>query len=120
MTQTAVPAWRKLLDAAEALTAKGAAPFTRAELIATVRAVDPSRQRPSLDPVIQGMTEDAPGGPPAACGIVFRRVARGEYVLIGRDRVEGGQQAPIPAGVRSGRQGSPVVVEDRVAGPIAG
>src|SRR2546428_13705529 len=68
------PAWEILLEGARRLMDNGTTAFTRAQLIAHVQHKDPSRDRPSIDPIIQGMTENATGGPPSACGIVFRRV----------------------------------------------
>jgi hypothetical protein len=37
--------------------------------------------RPSLDPTFQGMTKNAAGGPPSACGIPLIRTDRGRYIL---------------------------------------
>ena len=68
------PTWEILLEGARRLMDNGTTAFTRAQLIAHVQHKDPSRDRPSIDPIIQGMTENATGGPPSACGIVFRRV----------------------------------------------
>lgn len=76
------PTWELLVEAAHRLTDNGSRSFTRAQLIAHVQREDPSRERPSIDPIIQGMTENATGGPRSACGIVFRRIERGQYVLM--------------------------------------
>lgn len=75
------PTWQLLLDAARSLTASGKPIFARADLIADVHRVDPTRERGSIDPIIQGMTINAMGGPRSACGEVFVKVERGRYRL---------------------------------------
>jgi hypothetical protein len=37
--------------------------------------------RPSLDPTLQGMTQNAAGGPPSAGGTPLTRIGRGLYIL---------------------------------------
>jgi hypothetical protein len=86
------PTWRLLLECAQELATR-TPEFGRAELIACVQQSDPSRQRSSIDPIIQGMTDNASGGPRAACGEVFHRVARGRFVL----REAPPAQAPLAA-----------------------
>jgi len=76
------PTWEIVLEGARRLVANGTNVFTRAQLIAHVQKRAPSRERPSIDPIIQGMTDNATGGPPSACGLVFRRVDRGHYILL--------------------------------------
>jgi hypothetical protein len=75
------PNWSLLLDCARGLTARGESPFTRRQLIACVQKSHPDTERTSLDPIIQGMTINASGGPPNAGGTPFERVGRGLFVL---------------------------------------
>ena len=84
------PAWELLLDAAHQLTRAGRSPFSLDSLIRHVRRVDPARERPSLSPIVQGMTVNAPGGPVSACGEVFRRVDRGMYELLEGEKLRVG------------------------------
>ena len=76
------PIWQLLLEGARRMTSAGQTPFTRAELIAEVQTVNASQLRSSIDPIIQGMTDNAKGGTTSACGLVFHRVGRGEYELL--------------------------------------
>lgn len=77
----ASPSWRALLESAQRLTDEGRTDFTRSELLAGAIANDPSKREGSLGPILQGMTANAPGGVPSACGEVFVRVGRGRYAL---------------------------------------
>src|SRR5262249_17744420 len=81
-------------DAARRLHQAGRAPFTRADLIAEVHTVDATRARNRIDPVIQGMTANAPGGARSGCGEVFERVSRGRYVLTPSATQPGMRPAP--------------------------
>lgn len=75
--------WRLILAAAQALTAAGQAPFTRASVYEWIwqRYPRDSHDRPSLDPTFQGMVRNATGGPRSAAGTPLLRVGRGQYVL---------------------------------------
>lgn len=96
-------AWELLLDAAKQLSGEGESQFTRAQLIERVRRVDPSRHRATLDPIIQGMTDNASGGPLSACGHVFHRVGRGEYVMLDGAGQGTGRRIPTLTAPRPGR-----------------
>jgi hypothetical protein len=75
--------WRLILQAARALTAAGQAPFTRISIYQWIWSRYPRNEhdRPSLDPTLQGMTKNAPGGPPSVGGTPLTRVDRGRYIL---------------------------------------
>jgi hypothetical protein len=75
--------WRLILQAARALTAAGQTPFTRISVYQWIwrRHSRAEHDRPSLDPTFQGMTSNATGGPPSACGKPLIRVDRGRYIL---------------------------------------
>jgi hypothetical protein len=93
--------WRLILGAARALTAAGQSPFTRVSVYEWIWRRYPRsvHDRPSLDPVFQGMVRNAPGGPVSAAGAPLVRVRRGEYVLAGAAAVPAGTSAgpgPLP------------------------
>jgi hypothetical protein len=75
--------WRLIFQAAQALTAAGQTPFTRISVYQWIwrRYPRTDHDRPSLDPTFQGMTTNAPGGPPSACGTPLTRAGRGRYIL---------------------------------------
>ena len=62
--------WRLILEAARALTAAGQSPFTRVSVYEWIwrRYPRSAHDRPSLDPVFQGMVRNAPGQPPVPRG----------------------------------------------------
>ena len=79
----AQPNWKLLLDCGRRLTAAGRVPFTRAMLIDCVQRIDPAAKDGSLNPTIQGMTDNLQGG--NGSGLLhpsFHSVARGEFVLL--------------------------------------
>lgn len=75
--------WRLIQQAARALTAAGQTPFTRISVYQWIwrRYPQADHDRPSLDPTFQGMTKNATGGPPSACGTPLIRTDRGRYIL---------------------------------------
>lgn len=75
--------WRLILQAARALTAAGQTPFTRISIYEWIwrRYRRAEHDRPSLDPILQGMTRNSAGGPASSCGKPLIRVDRGRYVL---------------------------------------
>src|SRR5437667_7719593 len=107
--------WRLILEAARALTAAGQSPFTRVSVYEWIWRRYPRSEhgRPSLDPVFQGMVQNAPGGPVSSAGTPLARVGRGEYVLRAlRPRREataqgGGRSCPRPPVTGAGRRLSP-------------
>lgn len=113
-----LPTWQLVLDASAALGGGDPAQeFTLRELVAAVQALDPARGRESIQPVIQGMTANATGGPPSPCGKPLRRVAHGVYFLRtetgGESEWEGFVAPPArPPAVRA--EGSRLLTEDEV------
>lgn len=75
--------WRLILEAARALTAAGQTPFTRISVFEWIWRRHPrgEHDRPSLDPIFQGMIRNAPGGPASAAGTPLVRTGHGQYVL---------------------------------------
>jgi hypothetical protein len=110
--------WRLILEAARALTAAGQSPFTRIGVYEWIwrRYPRSEHDRPSLDPVFQGMIRNAPGGLVSSAGTPLARIGRGEYVLAsaaaapGDDSTGPGPRSPVPA---SGR-GRAALTEDEV------
>jgi hypothetical protein len=79
----AQPHWKLLLDCGRRLTAAGRTPFTRGMLIDCAQRVDPTAKEGSLNPTIQGMTDNLRGG--NGSGLLhpsFHSVGRGEFVLL--------------------------------------
>jgi len=118
------PTWQLILEGARHYASSGHNEFTRLELVSWVQSIDPSRLRPSIDPIIQGMTDNATGGPVSACGVVFHRVDRGRYRLIGTTVVGGTStttEGPASLAARRPRAASArrQRVEARMAGLIA-
>ena len=76
------PIWRLVETTAHELTAAGRSPFTRRDLISCIQAIDPSIGADSINPIIQGVTDNLRGGAPGAVGKdILHRVARGRFVL---------------------------------------
>src|SRR6266508_5346017 len=73
--------WILVVEAAEKLTAERRSPFKLSSLIAEVQRRDSTRERGTIQPVVQGMTVNAGKGPPSPCGKVLQRVDRGYFEL---------------------------------------
>lgn len=95
------PNWQLILDAAEALTAAGQAPFTRISVYEWIwrRYPRSDHDRPSLDPTFQGMVGNARGGPASQCGTPLHRTGRGLFVLASSRQASEMQVTP-PVGPR--------------------
>jgi hypothetical protein len=74
--------WVLVLEAANELTREGRSPFKLAELVEQVQVRDPRRQRSTIQPVVQGMTENAGNGPASPCGKPLERTSHGYYRLL--------------------------------------
>jgi hypothetical protein len=92
---TPEPTWRLVLTAARDLHRRQRE-FRLQDLIAEVQRLDPTRERGTIQPTVQGMTVNAGIGPPSPCGKPLRRVDRGLYEYIGED-VSGDQSEPASA-----------------------
>lgn len=80
MRESGEPTWRLVLLAAQRLDAV-ADEFRMQDLVAEVQRMDPGRGRGSIQPVIQGMTANAGGGPASPCGKPLIRVGHGVYKI---------------------------------------
>ena len=94
----ASPNWRLLIECGRRLTAAGRTPFTRAMLIECVQRIDPSRKEGSLNPTIQGMTDNLQGGNGSGqLHPAFHSVGWGQFELLGAAKGEPRGDEP-PAG----------------------
>lgn len=96
-----LPTWQLVLAAAERLGA-ASGEFRMLELVAEVQQLDPARGRGTIQPVIQGMTANAGGGPPSPCGKPLMRTGHGLYRIAatesaGENGVRTARQAADPA-----------------------
>ena len=74
--------WKRVYRCAEELTQQGATPFSRRDLIRCVQRDDPSCSSDSINPVIQGITDNLRGGAPGTVGKnLLHSVERGLFVL---------------------------------------
>src|SRR3989344_4229697 len=74
--------WRLVQSCAEQLTASGNSPFTRADLIKCVGKNCPAYGENSINPIIQGVTDNLRGGAPGAVGKdILHSVGRGLFIL---------------------------------------
>lgn len=91
------PLWKLIYTCAQELTHRGLTPFTRGDLIACVQRMNPGCKRASIDPMIQGMTDNLRGGAPGGLGRnLLHSVARGRFLL----------NAPIPSDVSAPGRGA--------------
>ena len=71
----------RILRVARRLTSQGKVPFTRKDIQEALPNILPS----SLQPTIQAMTQNVPGGAPIASAYwkrCFKRVERGKYEIL--------------------------------------
>ena len=74
--------WKRVYRCAEELTQQGVTPFSRGDVIRCVQRDDPSCSSDSINPVIQGITDNLRGGAPSIVGkTLFHSVERGRFVL---------------------------------------
>ena len=76
------PIWQLIWNCAQQMTSAGRIPFTRQDLIACVQRTDPRISADSINPIIQGITDNLKGGAPGAIGKnILHSVARGRFLL---------------------------------------
>lgn len=74
--------WERVYRCAEELTRRGVTPFSRGDLIRCVQRCDPACNPDSINPVIQGLTDNLRGGAPGAVGKnLLHSVGRGLFIL---------------------------------------
>jgi hypothetical protein len=76
------PIWRLVQDCAKELTRAGKVPFTRGDIVACVQKRRAHCDENSINPIIQGLTDNLKGGAPGADGKkILHSVGRGQFVL---------------------------------------
>ena len=107
MSIEAQPLWRLLEQCARALTESGNVPFTRGNLIECVKQHAPKATPGSINPVIQGITDNLEGGAPGATGKdILHSVERGKFVLrteTADDETESADGGREPGANRTGK-----------------
>jgi len=74
--------WNLIENGAIELTEQGLSPFTRVDLIKYVQRKNPAYGPDSINPIIQGLTDNLHGGAPGAVGKnILHSVGRGLFVL---------------------------------------
>lgn len=75
--------WKLVEQGARELTENGISPFTRSDIIKYVQGKNPEYGADSINPIIQGLTDNLQGGAPGAVGKnILHSVGRGFFVLI--------------------------------------
>jgi len=81
-----MPIWILVEKCAIELTEKGLSPFTRSDIIQFVQRKNAKYGANSINPIIQGLTDNLQGGAPGAVGKnILHSVERGRFVLFKRD-----------------------------------
>jgi len=74
--------WKLVEQCAQELTENGISPFTRIDIIKCVQTKNPAYGVDSINPIIQGLTDNLHGGAPGAVGKnILHSVGRGLFVL---------------------------------------
>ncbi|MDO8273036.1 MAG: hypothetical protein Q7U82_14165 [Gammaproteobacteria bacterium] len=77
-----LPIWERVHQCAQELTKNGNAPFTRGDIIKCVQRYIPNCNPDSINPIIQGITDNLRGGAPGAAGKnLLHSVGRGLFIL---------------------------------------
>lgn len=86
--------WLLLHEAGVELTQQGRSSFSRLDLVEHVQERHPERTRTTLDPILQGMTLNAKGGPSGLGAGTFVRMGRGHYRMA--EPVDRESLVPMP------------------------
>jgi hypothetical protein len=78
--------WKLVEECAKELTKNGISPFSRVDIIKCVQRKNAKYGPNSINPIIQGLTDNLHGGAPGAVGKnIFHSVGRGLFVLRGEN-----------------------------------
>ena len=78
--------WKLVEQCARELTKNGISPFTRGDIINCVQRKNAAYRPDSINPIIQGLTDNLRGGAPGAVGKdILHSVGRGLFVLKGEN-----------------------------------
>lgn len=113
------PIWQFVLHAATKLD-QSHGDFRMKELITEIQKSKPELGRPSIQPVVQGMTSNAGSGPPSPCGKPLLRVEHGLYRLQrnlsdAESRETERKHAPLTARAGQVRQWKVEEIDRRIA-----
>lgn len=98
MASGKVRIWRLIQRCATEFTAAGHTSFSRGDLIRCVQRTNPEYGADSINPIIQGVTDNLRGGAPGAVGKnILHSVARGRFVLCSGKKASLPQPVPTPA-----------------------
>lgn len=98
------PIWQLVQRCAEELTEDGQTPFTRGDLIECVQRTHSHYNKDSINPIIQGITDNLRGGAPGAIGKnILHSVDRGRFVL----KADSGIESESPIHQRANKVGPP-------------
>jgi hypothetical protein len=104
--------WKRVCLCAQALTQQGVTPFTRGDLIDCVQRYDSDCSPNSINPIIQGLTDNLRGGAPGAVGKnLLHSVGRGQFVL--RETTASQLSDKKPAAIPGGSQPEAVREQDK-------
>jgi hypothetical protein len=85
LKMTKLPIWQMIQECARELTRSGEVPFTRNTLIKYVQKHNPQFDSNSINPIIQGMTDNLKGGAPGSDGKnILHSVGRGLFILYSK------------------------------------
>jgi hypothetical protein len=124
---SAPPTWQLVLDVVQRLH-RDQGDFRLQDVVQGVQALDSSRDRGTIQPVVQGMTTNAGKGPPSPCGKPLMRVAHGQYRLVHDDPAiqdlmqqpaASWSTAPRRPGVRLTRFGRDAELARRIAAVVS-
>lgn len=102
MSHAHQPIWQLIRQSAEEMTASGDVPFTRGDLIRGVQRYRPECGPDSINPIIQGLTDNLQGGAASGCTRpLLHSVGRGQFVLAAAGEVESLRTRPRGKPARS-------------------
>lgn len=80
-----LPIWQMVQNSARDLTRVGKVPFTRKDIFEWIEERFPGTDTNSINPIIQGITDNLKGGAPGADGKkILHSVGRGQFVLFSK------------------------------------
>lgn len=118
MTYSKQTIWRLVQLCAQELTRTGITPFTRQDIVHGVQRKNPRYGADSINPIIQGLTDNLRGGAPGAVGKdILHSVGRGLFVL--KDGSTEHKKSPntVKRGQHTGPKASGINLSVRLAMP---
>lgn len=112
------PTWVLVIEAVDSLRQQNGGEFSLADIVREVQGMDPSRGRTSIQPIVQGMTENAGKGPSSPCGYILVRVRHGVYMAdspsTSRQLIALTASPPFSSPKKQRRKGDHSEVDERV------